>query len=181
MSLEEVEKIAADFTVFGRVSPEQKYVIVKTLKKNGKVVAMTGDGVNDTLALKEADCSIAMADGSEVARNISNLVLLDSNFTSLPSVVKEGRQVVNNVQNASVLFLMKTLFTLVMCTLTIMMIVPYPCVPRQLFLLELFVIGIPSFILTFQPNTDLIKGDFIPQVLKKSIPLAFTLLHLFSP
>lgn len=175
MSLEEVEKIAADFTVFGRVSPEQKYVIVKTLKKNGKVVAMTGDGVNDTLALKEADCSIAMADGSEVARNISNLVLLDSNFTSLPSVVKEGRQVVNNVQNASVLFLMKTLFTLVMCTLTIMMIVPYPCVPRQLFLLELFVIGIPSFILTFQPNTDLIKGDFIPQVLKKSIPLAFTL------
>ena len=175
MSLEDVEKIAADFTVFGRVSPEQKYVIVKTLKKNGKVVAMTGDGVNDTLALKEADCSIAMADGSEVARNISNLVLLDSNFTSLPSVVKEGRQVVNNVQNASVLFLMKTLFTLVMCTLTIMMIVPYPCVPRQLFLLELFVIGIPSFILTFQPNTDLIKGDFIPQVLKKSIPLAFTL------
>ena len=175
MSLEEVEKIAADFTVFGRVSPEQKYVIVKTLKKNGKVVAMTGDGVNDTLALKEADCSIAMADGSEVARNISNLVLLDSNFTSLPSVVKEGRQVVNNVQNASALFLMKTLFTLVMCTLTIMMIVPYPCVPRQLFLLELFVIGIPSFILTFQPNTDLIKGDFIPQVLKKSIPLAFTL------
>ena len=175
MSLEEVEKIAADFTVFGRVSPEQKYVIVKTLKKNGKVVAMTGDGVNDTLALKEADCSIAMADGSEVARNISNLVLLDSNFTSLPSVVKEGRQVVNNVQNASVLFLMKTLFTLVMCTLTIMMIVPYPCVPRQLFLLELFVIGIPSFILTFQPNTDLIKGEFIPQVLKKSIPLAFTL------
>lgn len=175
MSLEEVEKIAADFTVFGRVSPEQKYVIVKTLKKNGKVVAMTGDGVNDTLALKEADCSIAMADGSEVARNISNLVLLDSNFTSLPSVVKEGRQVVNNVQNASVLFLMKTLFTLVMCMLTIMMIVPYPCVPRQLFLLELFVIGVPSFILTFQPNTDLIKGDFIPQVLKKSIPLAFTL------
>lgn len=175
MPLEDVEKIAADFTVFGRVSPEQKYVIVKTLKKNGKVVAMTGDGVNDTLALKEADCSIAMADGSEVARNISNLVLLDSNFTSLPSVVKEGRQVVNNVQNASVLFLMKTLFTLVMCTLTIMMIVPYPCVPRQLFLLELFVIGIPSFILTFQPNTDLIKGDFIPQVLKKSIPLAFTL------
>lgn len=175
MSLEEVEKIAADFTVFGRVSPEQKYVIVKSLRKSGKVVAMTGDGVNDTLALKEADCSIAMADGSEVARNISNLVLMDSNFTSLPSVVKEGRQVVNNVQNSSVLFLMKTLFTLMMATLTIMMIVPYPCAPRQLFLLEMFVIGLPSFILTFQPNADIIKGNFIPQVLKKALPLALTL------
>lgn len=175
MSLEEVEQIANDFTVFGRVSPEQKYTIIKALRKSGKVVAMTGDGVNDTLALKEADCSIAMADGSEVARNISNLVLMDSNFTSLPSVVKEGRQVVNNVQNSSVLFLMKTLFTILMSTLTIMMIVPYPCSPRQLFLLEMFVIGLPSFILTFQPNTGLIKGNFIPQVLKKSFPLALTL------
>ena len=178
MSLDEVEKIADDFSVFGRVSPEQKYVIVKTLKKKGKVVAMTGDGVNDTLALKEADCSIAMADGSEVARNISHLVLLNSNFTSLPSVVKEGRQVVNNVQNSSVLYLMKTLFTLVMCLATIVMVVPYPFQPRQLFLLELLVIGLPSFILTFQPNTELIKGNFIPQVLKKSIPRA--LLMLFN-
>ena len=139
---------------------------------------MTGDGVNDTLALKEADCSIAMADGSEVARNISHLVLLNSNFTSLPSVVKEGRQVVNNVQNSSVLYLMKTLFTLVMCLATIVMVVPYPFQPRQLFLLELLVIGLPSFILTFQPNTELIKGNFIPQVLKKSIPRA--LLMLFN-
>ncbi len=172
VSLDEVEQMAFEFTVFGRVSPEQKYVIVKTLKKKGKVVAMTGDGVNDTLALKEADCSIAMADGSEVARNISNLVLLDSNFTSLPAIVKEGRQVVNNVQNSSVLYLMKTLFTLLMCLSTIVMVVPYPCVPRQMFLLEMFVIGLPSFILTFQPNTELIKGNFIPQVLKKSIPRA---------
>lgn len=175
MSVEEVEKIADDFTVFGRVSPEQKYIIIKSLRKCGKVVAMTGDGVNDTLALKEADCSIAMADGSEVARNISNLVLLDSNFTSLPSVVKEGRQVVNNVQNSSVLFLMKTLFTLIMCTLTIIMIEPYPCAPRQLFLLEMFVIGLPSFLLTFQPNTNIIQGNFIPQVLKKALPLALTM------
>ena len=172
VSLDEVEQMADQFTVFGRVSPEQKYVIVKTLKKKGKVVAMTGDGVNDTLALKEADCSIAMADGSEVARNISNLVLLDSNFTSLPAIVKEGRQVVNNVQNSSVLYLMKTLFTLLRCLSTIVMVVPYPCVPRQMFLLEMFVIGLPSFILTFQPNTELIKGNFIPQVLKKSIPRA---------
>lgn len=176
VSIEEVEKMALEFTVFGRVSPEQKYAIVKTLKKNGKVVAMTGDGVNDTLALKEADCSIAMADGSEVARNISHLVLLNSNFTSLPSVVKEGRQVVNNVQNSSVLYLMKTLFTIVMCLSTIIMVVPYPFAPRQMFLLELLVIGMPSFILTFQPNTELIKGNFIPQVLKKSIPRALLML-----
>ncbi len=176
MSLEEVEKIADQFSVFGRVSPEQKYVIVKTLKNKGYVVAMTGDGVNDTLALKEADCSIAMADGSEVARNISHLVLLDSNFTSLPSVVNEGRQVVNNVQNASVLFLMKTLFTLVMCFATLLLVVPYPFQPKQLFLLELLVIGLPSFILTFQPNNELIKGNFVPQVLKKSVPRAVLML-----
>ena len=176
VSIDEVEKMASQFTVFGRVSPEQKYAIIKTLRKNGKVVAMTGDGVNDTLALKEADCSIAMADGSEVARNISHLVLLNSNFTSLPSVVKEGRQVINNVQNSSVLFLMKTLFTLVMCLSTIIMVVPYPFAPRQMFLLELLVIGMPSLILTFQPNTELIKGNFIPQVLKKSIPRAVLML-----
>ncbi len=172
MSLDEVEKIADKFSVFGRVSPEQKYVIVKTLKKKGKVVAMTGDGVNDTLALKEADCSIAMADGSEVARNISHLVLMNSNFTSLPSVVKEGRQVVNNVQNASSLFLMKTIFAIVMCLATILFVVPFPYQTKQLFLLELFVIGLPSFALTFQPNTALIQGNFIPQVLKKSLPRA---------
>ncbi len=176
VSLEEVEKLAAQFTVFGRVSPEQKYVIVKSLKKIGKVVAMTGDGVNDTLALKEADCSIAMADGSEVARNISKLVLLNSNFTSLPCVVKEGRQVINNVQNSSALFLMKTFFTLVMCLATLVMVVHYPCVPRQLFLMEMFVIGLPSLLLTFQPNTSLIQGNFIPQVLKKSIPRALLLI-----
>lgn len=180
MSLDEVEKIADEFSVFGRVSPEQKYVIVKTLKNKGKVVAMTGDGVNDTLALKEADCSIAMADGSEVARNISHLVLMNSNFTSLPSVVKEGRQVVNNVQNASSLFLMKTIFAIVMCLATILFVVPFPYQTKQLFLLELFVIGIPSFALTFQPNTALIQGNFIPQVLKKSLPRASIILFAVS-
>lgn len=112
MSLEEVEKIASKFTVFGRVSPEQKHMLIKSLKKAGNVVAMTGDGVNDTLALKEADCSISMADGSDVARSLSHLVLLDSKFSSLPAVVKEGRQVVNNVQQSSTLYLMKTFFTI---------------------------------------------------------------------
>lgn len=175
MSLQEVAQIADRFTVFGRVTPEQKHTIIKTLKNKGNVVAMTGDGVNDTLALKEADCSIAMADGSEVARNISHLVLMESNFTALPSIVNEGRQIVNNVQKSSVLYLMKTLFTMLLCITTLIFVIPYPFTPRQLLILEMFVIGIPSFILTFLPNSDRIKGNFIVQVLKKSIPSALVM------
>lgn len=170
LSLLEVEKIANDFTVFGRVSPEQKHVIIKSLKKQGHTVAMTGDGVNDTLALKEADCSIAMADGSEVARNLSNIVLLDSKFSSLPSVVAEGRQVINNVQRSSTLFLMKTVFTILLSFITIITLTPYPFSPSQLLPLEMFVIGIPSVILAIQPNKNLITGDFIPEVLKRALP-----------
>lgn len=176
MSLIEVEQLADKFTVFGRVSPEQKHTLIKSLKAKGNVVAMTGDGVNDTLALKEADCSIAMADGSEVARNISNLVLMDSKFSSLPSVVQEGRQVVNNVQNSSVLFLMKTLFTIILCIITLITATQYPFAPSHLFLTELFVIGLPSFLLTFEPNKKLIQGNFIPQVLKKAIPRSIIML-----
>ncbi len=172
MSLPEVAQIADKFTVFGRVTPEQKHAIVKALKTQGNVVAMTGDGVNDTLALKEANCSIAMADGSEVARNISHLVLMESNFSALPTIVKEGRQIVNNVQHSSVLYLMKTLFTIMLCVTTLILRISYPFTPKQLLLLEMFVIGLPSFIMTFQPNNELIRGNFIPQVLKKSIPCA---------
>ncbi len=170
MNLQEVEKLADKFTVFGRVSPEQKHTLVKALKKQGHVVAMTGDGVNDTLALKEADCSIAMADGSEVARNLSKLVLMDSKFSSLPAVVQEGRQVINNVQQSSTLFLMKTIFTILTSLFTILTLSGYPFTPVQLFLLELFVIGLPSVILALQPNTNLIKGEFIPVVLRRSVP-----------
>ncbi len=170
MSLQEVAEIADKFTVFGRVTPEQKHILIKTLKNKGKVVAMTGDGVNDTLALKEADCSIAMADGSEVARNISNIVLLESNFSCLPHVVKEGRQVVNNVQNSSVLYLMKTLFTIMLCAITFVFKSSYPFSPRQLLPLEMFVIGLGSLILTFEPNDKIISGNFIPKVMKKTIP-----------
>ncbi len=172
MSLQEVAQIADKFTVFGRVTPEQKHTIIKALKTSGNVVAMTGDGVNDTLALKEANCSIAMADGSEVARNISHLVLMESNFSALPAIVREGRQIVNNVQSSSVLYLMKTLFTIMLCVFTLIIPNSYPFVPAQILLLEMFIIGIPSFILTFQPNNDIIRGNFIPQVLKKSIPCA---------
>lgn len=177
LSTKEVEQMADQFTVFGRVTPEQKYTIVKALKNKGKVVAMTGDGVNDTLALKEADCSIAMADGSEVARNISKLVLLESNFSSLPSVVKEGRQVVNNVQNSSSLFLMKTFFAITLTIITLFLPqITYPYRPSMMLLLEAFVIGIPSFMLTFEPNTKPIKGNFIPQVMKRSLPRALLML-----
>jgi len=131
---------------------------------------MTGDGVNDSLALKEADCSIAMADGSEVARNLSNIVLLDSKFSSLPAVVKEGRQVINNVQQSSVLFLMKTTFTILLTLVAILTRSLYPFSPGQLLLLEMFVIGLPSFILAMQPNSELIKGGFLAGVLKRSLP-----------
>ena len=176
VSVKEVEQLADQFTVFGRVTPEQKYAIIKSLKKKEKVVAMTGDGVNDTLALKEADCSIAMADGSEVARSISKIVLLESNFSSLPSVVKEGRQVVNNVQNSSSLFLMKTFFAIALTLLTLFLQIQYPFQPSMMMLLEALVIGLPSLILTFEPNTKPIKGNFIPQVMKRSLPRALLIL-----
>lgn len=175
-SLEEVEQMATQFTVFGRVTPEQKYTLIKALKKKGNTVSMTGDGVNDTLALKEADCSIAMADGSEVARNISNIVLLESNFTSLPNIVKEGRQVVNNVQFSSALFLMKTLMAIALGFITLIFYnLQYPFTPKMALLLEFFVIGIPSFILTFEPNSQQIKGNFIPQAMKRAFPRALLL------
>lgn len=178
LSIAEVEKIANNFTVFGRVSPEQKHALIKALKKSGNTVAMTGDGVNDSLALKEADCSIAMADGSEVARNLSNIVLLNSKFSSLPSVVKEGRQVINNVQQSSTLFLMKTVFTILLSLITIITRSPYPFSPSQLLLLEMFVIGLPSVVLAVQPNDKLITGDFSTQVLKRALPNG--LLMLFN-
>lgn len=172
ISIEEVKKLAKKFTVFGRVSPEQKHAIIQSLKET-KVVAMTGDGVNDTLALKEADCSIAMADGSEVARNISNLVLLNSNFSSLPSVVEEGRKVINNVQKSSTLFFMKTVLAILLSVFCVAIQIRYPFYPKNMFLLELFVIGIPSFLLALQPNKNLIQGGFIGYVLKHGIPYGF--------
>ncbi len=176
MSLGDVAKIAHKFNVFGRVSPEQKHALIKALKIGGNVVAMTGDGVNDTLALKEADCSISMVDGSEVARAISHLVLLDSKFSSLPEVVKEGRKVVNNIQQSSSLYLMKTLFTIVLSLITIITFTPYPFTVMQLYLLELFIIGLPSVILALQPNDKPIKDNFIKGVLKNSAPYAAVML-----
>lgn len=176
MSKQDVMEIADKYTIFGRVSPEQKAVLVKALKNKGKTVAMTGDGVNDILALKEADCSVAIAAGSDAARSVSHLVLLDSNFSSMPSVVMEGRRVVNNIQKSSSLFLMKTIFTIVMSIAVLIMGRSYPFSPVQFMTLEYFVIGLPSFFLALQPNHNIIKGKFVSNLLKNALPAGITLI-----
>lgn len=170
LSEQQVIDAAEKYSVFGRVSPEQKYILVKALKSKGHKVAMTGDGVNDILALKEADCSIAMASGSEATRNVSHLVLLDSNFNSMPSVVAEGRRVVNNIQKSSSLYLMKTLFTIMITILCLIFSIKYPFSTNQILLLEWCVIGFPSFCLALQPNTEKIKGRFLVNLIAKSLP-----------
>jgi len=175
MSKQEVIEIADKYTIFGRVSPEQKATLVKALKAKNKTVAMTGDGVNDILALKEADCSIAIAAGSDAARSVSHLVLLDSNFSSMPSVVAEGRRVVNNIQKSSSLFLMKTLFTIIISIMVLIWGKSYPFSPVQFMVLEYFVIGLPSFFLALQPNHNIIKGKFIANLLKNALPAGIVL------
>ncbi len=175
MSKQEVVEAANKYTIFGRVTPEQKATLVKALKAKGKTVAMTGDGVNDILALKEADCSVAIAAGSDAARSVSHLVLLDSNFSSMPSVVAEGRRVVNNIQKSSSLFLMKTLFTIIVSIIVLILGKSYPFSPVQFMVLEYFVIGLPSFFLALQPNHNIIKGRFISNLLKNALPAGLTL------
>ena len=183
MSDEEVANIAEKYTVFGRVKPNQKQILVKALKNNKHTVAMTGDGVNDILALKEADCSIAMASGCDAVRNVAQLVLLDSNFASMPHVVAEGRRVVNNIQQSASLFLVKTLFTMIVTILVITGFIAkfspdgssnYPFSAAQLFMIECFAIGLPAFILSLQPNKSRIEGRFLPNVIRKSLPGAIT-------
>ena len=175
LSQQQVIDAADKYTVFGRVSPEQKCTLIKALKAKGHKVAMTGDGVNDILALKEADCSVAMASGSEATRLVSNLVLLDSNFASMPSVVAEGRRVVNNIQKSSSLFLMKTIFTMLLSIFCLIIKADYPFSTKQVMLLEFLVIGIPSFFLALQPNNERIRGRFLPSLLSKALPGAILL------
>ena len=175
LSNTEVMEAATKFSIFGRVSPEQKAILVKALKAQGKTVAMTGDGVNDILALKEADCSIAIAAGSDAARSVSQLVLLDSNFSSMPSVVAEGRRVVNNIQKSSTLFLMKTVFAIFISIFVLCLRKTYPFSPIQFILLETLVIGLPSFFLALQPNTNPIKGKFMSNLAKTVLPSGLTL------
>ena len=173
---EELEAVAEEYAVFGRVTPEQKVIIVKKLRSLGHTVAMTGDGVNDTLALKESNCAIAMADGSEVARKISQIVLGDSDFSALPDVVREGRRCINNVRQSASLFLMKTMFTIVLSIIACVTLSGYPFQPRELLMIELLVIGIPSVLLALEPNNNRIEGSFLKTVIIKSIPSALALI-----
>lgn len=163
-----------DYDIFGRVTPTQKKVIVEHLQKGGHTVAMTGDGVNDCLALKASDCGIALASGSESARNVSELVLLDSNFDSLPKVVKEGRRTINNIERSSSLLLVKTIYTILLIILSILVGTKYFFVPIQLTLITGFTIGIPSFILALEPNNELVSGNFLKKIIGKSLPVSLT-------
>ncbi len=165
---------AADYAVFGRVTPEQKLQLVKELKNEGHVVAMMGDGVNDVMALKESDCSIAPAAGSDAARNVSQIVLLDSDFASLPRVVAEGRRSINNLQRSASLFLTKTIFAAVTAVLFIFLSFRYPLEPIHMTLIAGLTIGAPSFVLALQPNRERVRGHFLSNVLAKAFPGAIT-------
>lgn len=158
------------YTVFGRVIPEQKKQIIQAYKGAGRVVAMTGDGVNDVLALKCADCSVAMASGSDAASNAAQIVLLDSDFSKMPEVVLEGRRVVNNIQTSASLFLVKNIFSILTTVFTLIAANLYPLYPTQLSLLGAFTIGTPAFVLALQPNKELIRGDFLVNVILKALP-----------
>ena len=172
---EDIRRAVREYSVFGRVTPQQKLAFVKALKEDGHTVAMTGDGVNDVLALKEADCSIAMASGSDAARTVSNLVLLDSNFASMPVVVQEGRRSINNLQRSSSLFLVKTIFSALIGVLFIFINYTYPFEPIQQTLISSLTIGVPSFILALEPNNDRLRGKFISNVIRMCIPAALTM------
>ena len=167
---EQVAEAANNYTVFGRVTPEQKAILVRAMKQAGRTVAMTGDGVNDILAMRESDCAISVGCGTDAAKTVANLVLMDNKFSSLPNVVAEGRQVVNNIQNSSSLFLMKTSMTILTTILCLILHTTYPFQPQHLYAVEFFVIGISSFLLALKPNRSLIKGKFIANTLKSTLP-----------
>ncbi len=171
MTDEQVAQCANEYTVFGRVTPEQKAILVRSMKQQGHTVAMTGDGVNDILAMRESDCAISVGCGTDAAKTVANLVLMDNKFGSMPRVVAEGRQVVNNIQNSASLFLMKTCMT-VFTTLLLLMIpnLDYPFEPKHLYAIEFFIIGIPSFLMALKPNRSLIKGSFLKNILKNTLP-----------
>ncbi len=172
----EVESVANKYTVFGRVSPEQKAILVRAIKAEGNTVAMTGDGVNDILALKEADCAISVASGSEAARNVSHIVLMDNNFNNMPKVVAEGRRVINNIKNSSSLYLMKTLFTAMLALIFCSIGEAYMFMPKNMLLMEVTVIAIPSFFLSLQPNKERVQGKFITHVMSGAVAGALTML-----
>ncbi|MCL2797775.1 MAG: HAD-IC family P-type ATPase [Firmicutes bacterium] len=179
LSNREIFEAASQYTVFGRVTPEQKMLLVKALKQKGKTVAMTGDGVNDILAMRECDCAVAIASGAEAARNVAHLVLQDSSFASMPEVVMEGRKVVNNIQQSASLFLMKTFMTMLVAVTSLFLGRPYPYTTDNLLLLEMFVIAVASFALALQANKNLITGKFLLNVIGRSAPGGITMWATF--
>ena len=171
---QEIYEAVNKYAIFGRVSPTQKKDLVVALQKQGKTVAMTGDGVNDVLALKTADCSIAMANGSDATKNVSQLILLDSNFASMPKVVGEGRRTINNIERSASLFLVKTIYSCTLALLFLFLSQGYPFEPIHLSLISVVTIGIPSFMLALEPNNERIHGNFLKNVISKAIPTALT-------
>ena len=181
VSEKKIEEVANQYTIFGRVSPMQKKQLVVAMQKQGKTVAMTGDGVNDVLALKTADCSIAMANGSDATKSVSQLILLDSNFASMPKVVAEGRRTINNIQRSASLFLVKTIYSTILAIMFLIMGDSYPFIPIQLSLISVVTIGIPSFILALEPNKEKIQGHFMQNVIAKAIPTGLTVaINIFA-
>jgi len=171
----QIKRAVGEYVVFGRVTPDQKRKLVRALKAAGKIVAMTGDGVNDVLALKDANCSIAMASGSEVASQVADIVLLDSDFSAMKSIVMEGRRVINNLQRSASLFIMKNIFSFLFA---IIMTIPFqtlfPLEGLQFTLYNTMIIGIPSFILAMEPNKSIVRGKFLVNVFKNAMPAGFT-------
>lgn len=174
MTERNIKRAIQEYTVFGRVTPVQKRKLIRAFKAAGHTVAMTGDGVNDVLALKDADCSIAMASGSDVACQVSQLVLMDSNFAAMPSVVNEGRRVINNIERSASLFLVKNIFSFALSLTALLFTLTYPITPTQLSLISVTLIGIPSFVLALEPNTDLVRGRFLLNVLLRALPAGIT-------
>lgn len=170
----EVKAAALQYTVFGRVTPKQKRMLVDAMKAAGRTVAMTGDGVNDVLALKSADCAVAMASGSDVACQVSDIVLLNSDFSSMPSVVQEGRRVINNIERSAALYLVKNIFSFVLAFITLFATLPYPFTPAQLSLVSALTIGVPSFVLAMEPNKNRVTGHFMRNVITRALPAALT-------
>ena len=170
MDDESVKTAALKYSVFGRVTPDQKLLIVEALKEAGHTVAMTGDGVNDVMALREADCSIAMESGSDAARNVSQIVLLDSNFSHMPAIVAEGRRTINNIQRSASLYINKTIYSTILAILFLFIKIDYPFQPIQLTLIGSLSIGLPSLILALEPNFNRVKGSFMTNVARMAIP-----------
>ncbi len=171
---EDIDRAMEEYNVFGRVTPGQKRQFIQSLKKQGHTVAMTGDGVNDVLALKDADCSVAMASGSEVATQVAQVVLLDSDFSCMPEVVQEGRRVVRNIQRSGSLFLVRNIFSLLLALFSAFFMINYPLTPSQITLISLFTIGVPAFLLALEENAGPIEGRFLPNMLSKALPAGLT-------